>query len=119
METCSCVHPVDSSRSLYFASDFPHLVKNMWTRIISKQELNLPEGTIKLDHWRAVLDNESGKGIKAELTLSKDHLQPTNFQKMKVRLAMQAKRVAVCTEHYRALGDSRLKDAEPTIEFIR
>ncbi|KAK3919203.1 LOW QUALITY PROTEIN: Transposable element P transposase [Frankliniella fusca] len=119
LETSSCEHPADSTRLLRSASDFPHLIKNIWTRIIQKQELNLPEGKIKLDHWRAVYDNELNKGIKSQFTLTKDHLELTGYQKMKVRLAMQAKRVAVCMEHYRALGDERLRDAKPTIEFIR
>lgn len=29
----SCVHPVDQKRKLFFFSDFPHLMKSMWSRI--------------------------------------------------------------------------------------
>ncbi|KAE8748887.1 hypothetical protein FOCC_FOCC004481 [Frankliniella occidentalis] len=115
MNTSSCEHPVDAHRLLRFASDFPHLVKNIWTRVLQKQELNLPEGKIKLDHWRAILDNETGKGIKADFTLTRDHLEPTNYQKMK----FFGERVATSMEYYRAMGDERLKDSEATIEFIR
>lgn len=31
-----CQHVTDESRKLYFISDFPHLMKNLWTWIISK-----------------------------------------------------------------------------------
>ena len=40
-ETSSFEHPCDSQRELYFASDFPHLVKNMWARIVNKKILNV------------------------------------------------------------------------------
>ena len=37
----SCEHPIDSSRKLMFASDFPHLVKGLWTRVVGKKILNV------------------------------------------------------------------------------
>lgn len=36
-----CTHFVDESRNLYFFSDFPHLIKCLWTRIVNKKAINV------------------------------------------------------------------------------
>ncbi|KAK3909961.1 Transposable element P transposase [Frankliniella fusca] len=117
----SCEHPVDSSRELRFASDFPHLMKSLWTRMLDKKELKLPEGIVTLSHWKARLTLEETKGIKGVFSLKRDHIEPTNYQKMKVRLALQffGGRVADGMQHYMRLGVPDLQDAGPTIQFIR
>jgi len=35
----SCQHPVDSTRKLWFTSDFPHLMKTMWKRMLKCKTL--------------------------------------------------------------------------------
>lgn len=40
-EKPSCEHVTDSARQLWFFSDFPHLVKNFWTWVISKDEFRV------------------------------------------------------------------------------
>ncbi|KAK3929571.1 DNA transposase, partial [Frankliniella fusca] len=37
----ACEHPLDESRELRFASDFPHLVKSLWTRVLEKKTLKV------------------------------------------------------------------------------
>lgn len=37
----SCQHPMDSERKLWFISDFPHLIKTMWTRILKNKFLKV------------------------------------------------------------------------------
>ena len=37
----SCQHPMDSERKLWFISDFPHLIKTMWTRILKNKILKV------------------------------------------------------------------------------
>jgi len=34
-----CQHPSDPERKLWFTSDFPHLVKTMWTRVLKNKTL--------------------------------------------------------------------------------
>ncbi|KAK3931213.1 DNA transposase [Frankliniella fusca] len=121
MDENSCEHPVDQSRKLMFASDFPHLVKGLWTRMLNKKQLNTPDGLVNIHHWKVVHENEAKKGIKGNFTLSEDHLHPTNFQKMNVRLGMQfyGARVADAMEHLKEQGVHGLADSEPTIKFIR
>lgn len=40
-ETCSCQHPTDDNRRLWFASDFPHLIKCFRNRVVQQQVLNV------------------------------------------------------------------------------
>lgn len=35
--TCSCKNPVDDTRQLWFASDFPHLIKCFRNRIVQQK----------------------------------------------------------------------------------
>jgi len=54
----------------------------------------VPEGAVKLSHWWVVFNEEERKGIKVAFTLKRDHLDPTLYQKMKVRLGMQVNEAA-------------------------
>ncbi|KAK3931076.1 DNA transposase [Frankliniella fusca] len=117
-------HPVDQSRKLMFASDFPHLVKGLWTRMVNKKQLNLNSrwlSQVNIQDWKVVHENGAKKGIKGNFTLSENHLHPTIFQKMNVRLGMQfyEARVADAMEHLKEQGVHGLADSEPTIKFIR
>jgi len=40
-KSSSCIHPSDSKRQLWFASDFPHLIKNLKSRIINNKVLDV------------------------------------------------------------------------------
>lgn len=37
----SCEHFCDETRRLYFVSDFPHLIKNVWTWTLSHYEIEV------------------------------------------------------------------------------
>ncbi|KAK3910722.1 DNA transposase, partial [Frankliniella fusca] len=88
--TSSCTeHPGDKNKKLWFASDFPHLVKTMWTRVVSRKEMSLPDGVIKLSHWETVIKHNEKLGIKQCWTLKSDHLKPSNYQKMNVKMAFE------------------------------
>ncbi|KAK3913536.1 Transposable element P transposase [Frankliniella fusca] len=117
----SCQHPVDQTRRLHFGSDFPHLMKRLWTRVVNQKILELPEGTIKLSHYEAVVKLEEGRGIRAAFTLTRDHLNPTTYQRMNVRMAMQffSNTVASAMEDYQLRGEEGLSDSQPTINFMR
>ncbi|KAL4143961.1 hypothetical protein QTP88_006209 [Uroleucon formosanum] len=45
----SCQHPMDSERRLWFISNFLHLIKTMWTRILKNKILKTQKGYIKFD----------------------------------------------------------------------
>jgi len=40
-KSSSCVHPTDGNRKLWFASDFPHLIKNLKSRIINSKSVEV------------------------------------------------------------------------------
>lgn len=37
----SCIHPVDSNRILWLVSYFPHLIKCLWHRLVTKKLLKV------------------------------------------------------------------------------
>ena len=53
--------------------------------------LKVPEGLVKLKYWEALTDEDSKRGVKRAFTLTKDHLDPSNYQKMSVPMAMKVR----------------------------
>jgi len=41
LQSSSCEHPANKDQRLWFASDFPHLVKTIWKRVVSRKELSV------------------------------------------------------------------------------
>ncbi|KAK3919195.1 DNA transposase, partial [Frankliniella fusca] len=70
MDENSCEHPVDSTRQLMFASDFPHLVKGLWTWVLNKKQLNTPDGLVNIHHWKVLYVNEAKLGIEGNFTIT-------------------------------------------------
>ncbi|KAJ1531355.1 hypothetical protein ONE63_000039 [Megalurothrips usitatus] len=117
----SCIHPVDSNRRLWFVSDFPHLVKSMKQRVINAEELETPDGKVKLNHWAIVIKEDEKKGIKVAPKLSTDHLQTDTYAAMSVGKSFSffSEEAATAMEHYRRLGVRGMEDCESTVKFIR
>ncbi|KAE8737704.1 hypothetical protein FOCC_FOCC016829, partial [Frankliniella occidentalis] len=89
IHTSHTEHPGDKNQKLWFASDFPHLVKTMWNRVVSRKEMSLPDGIIKSSHWETVIKHNEKTAIKQCWTLRSDHLKPSNHQKMNVKMAFE------------------------------
>ncbi|CAH1708738.1 unnamed protein product [Aphis gossypii] len=119
-EKSSCTHPVNPERKLWFASDFPHLIKNLKSRIINSKTLQIPEGTVDVLHWKAVVEADSKFQIKVCNKLTIDHVQPRHFQTMNVKMAFQffSGSVAAAMQYYK---DSipALIDCNATVLFIK
>ncbi|KAK3918872.1 DNA transposase [Frankliniella fusca] len=117
----SCTHPVDNQRRLYFASDFPHLIKSVKQRIVNAEELETPDGKVKLNHWAIVCQEDEKRGIKVAPKLSKAHFQSETYAAMSVKLAFSffSEQVATAMEHYKTLGISGMEDCASTVQFIR
>jgi len=47
----SCTHPVNPKRKLWFVSDFPHLIKNLKSRIINSKTLQVGIRLIAWDYY--------------------------------------------------------------------
>ncbi|KAE8739209.1 hypothetical protein FOCC_FOCC015300 [Frankliniella occidentalis] len=116
-----CTHPIDSKRNLYFASDFPHLMKSVKQRIVNTEILETPDGVVKLNHWAIVCQEDEKRGIKVAPKLSKAHFQSESYATMSVKLAFSffSEQVATAMEHYKNLHVIGMEDCEATVKFIR
>ncbi|KAH9371751.1 hypothetical protein HPB48_021032 [Haemaphysalis longicornis] len=82
-------HPADSKRYLHFLSDFPHLVKNVRSRLL-ETTLKTPDGTVSLKPLRADFEHDcKNLTMKAMPRLTNTHLEPNSFEKMRVNYAFQ------------------------------
>lgn len=85
--TPSVSHPVVKGRRLFFISDFPHLVKCARNGFI-KAGYKTPEGTAYVEHIRiAHKEDKSATTLKVMPKITASHVNPNNFEKMKVNLA--------------------------------
>nr|XP_037280523.1 uncharacterized protein LOC119173843 [Rhipicephalus microplus] len=86
---CRMRHPKDSSRYVHFLSDFPHLIKCLRNNLLL-HDFNTPDGLVSLD---AVKDVYAMDGSIVTLRvmhgIREAHLNPNNFEKMRVPYAYQ------------------------------
>ncbi|KAK3911874.1 hypothetical protein KUF71_004554, partial [Frankliniella fusca] len=82
-----------------------------------------PDGDIKLDHWRAVLETDSlhNVGPRQCHKLTEDHLNPDTWQKINVALAWQfwSASVAAPMEIYKQQGIHKLSDSSASSKFCK
>lgn len=85
--TPSVQHPADDSRRLFFLSDFPHLVKCVINGFI-KGGYKTPAGHVDVRPIRAAYQlDKCATTLKAMPKITHVHLNPNNFEKMKVNYA--------------------------------
>ncbi|CAD6216043.1 GSCOCG00011251001-RA-CDS [Cotesia congregata] len=118
---CSCEHPCNSDRRLYFVSDFPHLIKCFRNKILEKLFFWTPDGFVKKSHWETLLIHENylKANLKIAYKLTPQHLNPEGYQKMNVPLAYQlfSKDIQVAMKVYKNKTEE-LRDCDCTIAFI-
>ncbi|KAK8773071.1 hypothetical protein V5799_012395 [Amblyomma americanum] len=86
---CKVRHPVDHSKSLFFVSDFPHLAKCLRNSLL-KGPFNTPDGHVSMDHVKQAFKIDSNNvTLKAMPGITTRHLQPNNFEKMRITYAFQ------------------------------
>ncbi|XP_077486615.1 uncharacterized protein LOC144097881 [Amblyomma americanum] len=82
-------HPVDPSRSLHFVSDFHHLVKCLRNGLL-KSSFNTPAGEVSLRPVREALKLDgTNVTLQAMPGIRSCHVNPNNFEKMRVSYAFQ------------------------------
>ncbi|CAH1732408.1 unnamed protein product [Aphis gossypii] len=116
----SCTHPVKPKRKLWFASDFPHLIMYLKSRIINSKTLQVPEGTVDVLHWKAVVEADSKFQIKVCNKLTIDNVQPRYFQTMNVKMAFKffSGSVAAAMQYYKDSIPAMI-DCSATVLFIK
>ncbi|KAK3922110.1 DNA transposase [Frankliniella fusca] len=117
-------HPCNlEERKLWFISDFPHLLKCMRNCMVSHKFVETARGNIDLDHWKAVLEEDSkrGAGLKKCPRLTESHLSPNFWEKMNVDMAFQfwSGSVAAGMQLYKEEGVKRLQDCQVSIDFCK
>ncbi|KAK3932916.1 Transposable element P transposase [Frankliniella fusca] len=128
----SCEHPLNSNRRMWFASDFPHLIKSIKERLLKSETFMIsslklcnfsytPDGKVSLQHWKVVHAVDSLKGIRIAPKLTADHFVKVGYITMKVKLAfsMFSEEVAIAMEHYSKQRVSGLEDCQASVMFIR
>jgi hypothetical protein len=94
----SVKHPVLSDQQLYFLPDVPHVLKNVRNCLLSQnivlpndvvEQFNLPGSVVSVSHVRSLLDLQEASELKITPYLQRKHVEPKQFEKMKVSFAAQ------------------------------
>jgi hypothetical protein len=93
-----CQHPVRKKDKLYFFADAPHLLKNLRSALLSHditlpadvcQKYSLPHNVVSVHYLRLLEEIQRKKELKLAPNLKETHLNPNQFEKMKVATAAQ------------------------------
>ncbi|KAK3910133.1 Transposable element P transposase [Frankliniella fusca] len=101
--------------------------RSMWDRFgeifISYLYLLTPAGMIKLSHWNAVVEADSLReiGLRECPRLTKDHLSPNPWEKMRCGLAWQfwSHSAAAAMESFRFQGVEELEDCDASVQICK
>jgi len=96
--TTSIPHPFEPDRPLYFVADPPHLLKNLWNCVLTNgislnpdivTKYNLPSDVVSGDYVKQLLEMQQGRELRLAYKLKTSHVNPTQYEKMRVCLAAQ------------------------------
>lgn len=91
-------HPCVAHRTLYFAADPPHLLKNLWNCVLSHRitinsetvtKHGLPSDVVKAAYVQQLMDLQQGHELRLAYKLKQCHVTPTQYEKMRVHIAAQ------------------------------
>jgi hypothetical protein len=94
----SIAHPCQPSARLYFMADVPHLLKSVRNCLLTQSILlpaavvsdaNLESNEVCLQPVKDLISVQAGQTLKIAPKLKEVHVNPGNFQKMKVATAAQ------------------------------
>ncbi|KAH8020274.1 hypothetical protein HPB51_025764 [Rhipicephalus microplus] len=83
-------HPcLPDGKFVHFICDVPHAIKCVRNHLLKHKYGQAGENRIDFSHYQLLYETEKKKHLKVAHKLTEAHVQPTNFQKMNVRLAVQ------------------------------
>jgi len=91
-------HPSLSDRLLYFAADPPHLLKNIWNCVLTHRitlspdiiaRYGIPSNLVTGIYVHQLLHAQNCQELRMAPKLKECHVEPTQYQKMRVCLAAQ------------------------------
>lgn len=114
-------HPADDKRNVYVFSDAPHLMKCVRNRLHAQKVLQFHGGRAQWAHYDKLFVVDSGQPghLRVCHKLSSAHVNPSNTEKMRVRLATQlfSRSVANGLQFFSKRGTSGLQNVAGTVEF--
>ena len=96
--SCYSNHPFLEGQKMYFLADIPHLLKNIRNCLLTQDIVLPPDVLIKehlispkvsIQHIAAVINHEEDNELKIAPVLSRHHVEPGQYQKMRVSTAAQ------------------------------
>jgi hypothetical protein len=94
----SIPHPSYPEQDLYFFADIPHLLKNIRNCLLvndillpneTVKEFELRSKTVSISHIRKLIEIQEKSNFKLAPSLSRKHVEPKQYEKMKVNIAAQ------------------------------
>ena len=91
-------HPVPGEGDIIWNGDSPHALKNFWVQLTKtdlkipedvKQMYDLPSRDVSVKHVAELLQHQSVGGGKLVPKLTQQHLNPSQFEKMRVGMASE------------------------------
>nr|XP_037275566.1 uncharacterized protein LOC119168265 [Rhipicephalus microplus] len=83
-------HPfLPDGKFVHFICDVPHAIKCVRNHLLKHKYGQAGENRIDFSHYQLLYETEKKKHLKVAHKLTEAHVQPTNFQKMNVRLAVR------------------------------
>ena len=96
--SCYSNHPFLEGQKMYFLADIPHLLKNIRNCLLTQDIVLPPDVLIKenlispkvsIQHIAAVINHEEDNELKIAPVLSRHHVEPGQYQKIRVSTAAQ------------------------------
>ncbi|KAH7949663.1 hypothetical protein HPB49_013463 [Dermacentor silvarum] len=115
------IHPLDDDRKVFVFADAPHLIKCVRNHLHTQKILQPAEYRIFWVHYDKLLiaDTSNPGCLRVCPKLSSAHLNPTNTEKMWVKLATQifSRSVADGLQYYSKRGVFGLENIQGTVKF--
>ena len=117
-------HPSANDRKIYVFSDVPHLFKCIRNHLLNNKCLELEDGrTVQWSFYEHLfdMDMENAGHLRVCPRLTPAHIHPTNFQKVKVKLATQVFSNSVTNglEFYAKRCPEKFENVDGTICFTK
>lgn len=119
----SFIHPVDDARSVYVFSDAPHLMKCVRNRLHAQKVLCFDGERAQWAHYDKLFveDLKQPAHLRVCPKITFAHINPTNTEKMRVKLATQifSRSVADGLEFYSVRVKDGLQNVKGTVQFTK
>jgi hypothetical protein len=120
-------HPFFADQSLFFMADVPHVLKNVRNCMLTQdillpadvvQQCQLPGPIVSIGHVRKLVALQEKSDLKIAPFVRRQHVEPKQFEKMKVRFAAQLMSHSTASALRFAVGQNLLPKAALTTAWF-